>query len=97
MKERAFGSIVASAVAGLFVMSAANAAETAAPAPAKAEKPAGYCQNASCKGHSKCAAHGNAACAGKNGCKGQGFLERTTKEACETPDKKKVVGVWKES
>ncbi|RZA26848.1 MAG: hypothetical protein EOP10_02240 [Proteobacteria bacterium] len=87
MKERAFGSVVASAVAGLFVMSAAHAQDAAAPA--AGDKPAAYCQNNSCKGKSACGAHGSSD-KGKNSCKGHGFLE--AKDAAEC---KKAGGVWK--
>ena len=90
MKERAFGSIVASAVAGLFVMSAAHAQDHAAPAAATdAAAKAPYCQNASCKGKSACKGHGNEACKGQNSCKGHGFIEAKDAAAC-----KKVGGKW---
>ena len=88
MKERAFGSIVASAVAGLFVMSAAHAQDAAAPAaPAGAKVP--YCQNASCKAKSACKGHGNESCKGQNACKGHGFVEAKDAGAC-----KKAGGKW---
>ncbi len=81
MKERAFGSIVASAVAGLFVMSAAHASDTSADA---AKVP--FCA-------SKCAGKGD--CKGaKNDCKGhnakgEGFLKVADEGAC-----KKAGGTW---
>ncbi|MBC7530646.1 MAG: hypothetical protein H7318_03645 [Oligoflexus sp.] len=89
MKERAFGSIVASAVAGLFVMSAAHAQDAAPEAKAEATKAAAYCQNASCKGKSACQGHGNESCKGQNSCKGHGFIEAKDGAAC-----KKAGGKW---
>ncbi len=89
MKERAIGSIVASAVAGLFVMSAvAHAQETNHAAGGDAAK-APFCQNNSCKGKSACKGHGNESCKGQNACKGHGFVEAKDAAAC-----KKAGGKW---
>lgn len=84
-----FGSLVASTVASMFVMSAAHAADAAAPAAGKEAAPAPYCQNASCKGKSACKGHGNEACKGQNACKGHGFIEAADAKAC-----KKAGGKW---
>ncbi|RZA26783.1 MAG: hypothetical protein EOP10_02510 [Proteobacteria bacterium] len=89
MKERAFGSVVASAVAGLFVMSAAHAEEAAAPA--AASKPAlPYCEasGASCKGKSGCQGKKDEAKAGS--CKGHVIAEAKDANACKTAG-----GIWK--
>jgi hypothetical protein len=96
VKNRVIGSVVASAVAGLFASSVALAGEGAAKGEgnqAKGEKKGGsFCQNNSCHGNSACKGHGNASCKGKNTCAGKGFLAAKTKEECEKDGK----GVWKE-
>lgn len=86
MKERAFGSIVAATVAGLFVVGTAQAKDKAA---AKGEnKP--YCATTKEK-QSSCKGHGNASCAGQNKKAGDGWIE--AKDAAECTSKE---GVWKE-
>jgi len=89
MKERAFGSMVASTVASLFVMSAAHAGDAHAPADkaAKADAKAPYCR-AEQKLTSACKGHGNANCAKQNEA-GKGFLEAKDEGAC-----KKAGGKW---
>jgi hypothetical protein len=83
-----FGFIIASALATSSFALAEDAPVTGAPTTDKAG--ANYCQNASCKGKSACAAHGNASCAGKNSCKGHGFLKQANAKDC-----KKAGGKWK--
>ncbi len=87
MKERAFGSLVVSTVAGLFVMSAAHAEGGHAPAgKAKADgKAEAYCQNESCKGKDLAKGATAAGCKGVSGCKGKGIL--AVKDAPECSEK----------
>ena len=87
MKERAFGSIVAATVAGLFVVGTAQAKDKAEKAGEKA-KP--YCATTKEK-QSSCKGHGNASCAGQNTKAGEGWI--AAKDAAECASKE---GVWKE-
>jgi hypothetical protein len=83
--SKTFGSVVAGAVAGLFISGVAMAegAKTpAAPAAAKDDKgDAGWCKSAECGGH---------VAGAKNSCKGAMACKGITKEAC-TKDGK---GTW---
>ena len=86
MKERAFGSIVSAAVAGLFVVGTAHAGE-------KAEKSGdkkAYCATTKEK-QSACKGHGNASCAGQNTKAGDGWIKAKDAEECVAKE-----GVWKE-
>ena len=70
------GVLIASAVASLFIMNAANAQEKQSKDTAKSVKCAGVND---CKGKAACAGAKNS-CAGENGCKGQGQTETTAKD-----------------
>ncbi len=85
MKERAFGTIVAATVAGLFVVGTAQAKDAAEKGEHKA-----YCATTKEK-QSSCKGHGNPSCAGQNTKAGQGWIE--AKDAAECKSKE---GVWKE-
>ena len=90
--NKIFGSIAASAVAGLVLTSAAFGQGEAAtkPAPDAAKKMS--CQNNTCKGKSACKGFGNDSCKGQNACKGHGTVHAKTEAAC-----KKKGGTWAES
>ena len=77
--KKAGAVLLASAVAGLLVISTAIKAQ-AAEEHGTEGKVKCYGANA-CKGQGKCAQAGHG-CAGKNGCKGQGVIESDSKEAC---------------
>ena len=69
-------AVIATAVAGLFALSAGHA--RAAEGEKSAEKV--KCEGAnSCKGHGSCKSAQNA-CAGKNGCAGKSFMMMTPDE-----------------
>lgn len=73
-------SVLASAVAGLFVAGAAQSAFAEEHGKAEADKV--KCEGVNeCKGHGACKSAHNA-CAGENGCAGQGFVMMTPAE-CE--------------
>jgi hypothetical protein len=85
--NKVFGSLIASAVAGIVASAPALANEPA--------KEAGHkmaCQNNSCKGKAACKGFGNNACMGHNECKGHGILKAKDEASC-----KKAGGVWTES
>jgi hypothetical protein len=84
--NKVFGSIVASAVAGI-VMAAPVLAEDAA----KSEGAKMACQNNSCKGKAACKGFGNNACKGQNSCKGHGITKAPDAASC-----KKTGGLWME-
>lgn len=84
--NKVFGSIVASAVAGLVVSAPVLASEPAAPAKKWA------CQNNTCKGKSACKGFGNNTCKGHNECKGHGVVTAKDEAAC-----KKAGGTWAEA
>lgn len=83
--NRVFGSMVASAVAGIVI--SAPAFSDTHDKPAKADKMA--CQNNSCKGKASCMGFGNSTCASKNECKGHGILKAKDEAACT-----KAGGTW---
>ncbi len=72
------GVLIASAVASLFIMNAANAQEKSKDT-AKAVKCAGVNE---CKGKAACAGAKNS-CAGENGCKGQGWIKVGSEKECK--------------
>lgn len=72
------GTMVAAAVAGLFIAGAAHA--ESAPKAEKADMVKCMGANA-CKGHSACKTASNA-CAGQNGCGGKGFIKTATEAEC---------------
>lgn len=73
------GVLIASAVASLFIMNAANAQEKHDKATAKGVKCAGINE---CKGKAACASAKNS-CAGENGCKGQGWIKVGSEKECK--------------
>jgi uncharacterized membrane protein len=77
MKRPLKGALIAAAVAGLFVATAARAADEGK-SEAKGVECAGI--NA-CKGHGACKGAGHE-CAGKNACKGQGFEKVSSAKEC---------------
>lgn len=85
--NKVFGSMVATAVAGL-VMASPALAQGGSPAP-EAKKMA--CENNTCKGKASCKGFGNDTCAGKNACKGHGTVKAKDEAAC-----KKKGGTWAE-
>ena len=71
------GALIAAAVAGLFIASAARAADEG-----KSEAKTVECAGInSCKGHGACKGAGHD-CAGKNACKGQGFDKVSSAKEC---------------
>jgi len=72
------GVLIASAVASLFIMNAANAQEKQSKDTAKGVKCAGINE---CKGKGACSGADNA-CKGKNDCKGKGWVEAKTEKDC---------------
>ena len=81
MNNRTRGAILASAVATLFLATAAMAQE-GSPASSGASAPSVKCLGAnSCKGQSSCKSAQND-CKGENGCKGKGFVMTSTPEEC---------------
>jgi uncharacterized membrane protein len=81
MNNRTRGAILASAVATLFLATAAVAQE-AAPSSSGASAPSVKCVGANaCKGQSSCKSAQND-CKGQNGCKGKGFVMTSTPEEC---------------
>ena len=79
MKPQMKRTLMAAAVAGLFLAGSAMAADQAA------DKSAGNDAKVKCFGVNACAGHGACAgaghaCAGQNGCKGQGFIETTASD-----------------
>lgn len=88
--NKAFGSLVSTAIAGLMVSSPALASSHDKKAPTGAAKDAAMaCQNNTCKGHATCKGFGNASCSGKNECKGHGTLKAKNEAECT-----KAAGVW---
>ena len=83
--SKTFGSVVAGAVAGLFISGVAMAEGAKAPAaaakPAEAKADAGWCKSNECGGH---------VAGAKNSCKGAMACAGISKEAC-TKDAK---GTW---
>jgi len=77
MKSPLKGTLIAAAVAGLFLANGAMAAD-AEKSEAKGIKCSGV--NA-CKGHGACAGAGHE-CAGKNACKGQGVEKMSAAKEC---------------
>lgn len=73
------GVLIASAVASLFIMNAANAQEKQSKDTAKGVKCAGINE---CKGKAACAGAKNS-CAGENGCKGQGWIKVGSEKECK--------------
>ena len=82
--NKVFGSIVATAVAGIMVAAPAAKAEDTAPGGEKMG-----CQNNTCKGKAACKGFDNASCAGKNSCKGHGIVKAKDEAACT-----KKGGTW---
>jgi hypothetical protein len=81
MNKRTKGAILASAVATLFLATAAMAQE-GAPSSSGASAPSVKCVGAnSCKGQSSCKSAQND-CKGQNACKGKGFVMTSTPEEC---------------
>ena len=81
MNSRTKGAILASAVATLFLATAAMAQE-GAPSSSGASASNVKCVGAnSCKGQSSCKSAQND-CKGQNGCKGKGFVMTSTPEEC---------------
>jgi hypothetical protein len=79
MMKTTKGVLIASAVASLFVMNAANAQEKGGKESSKAVKCAGVNE---CKGKGACAGAKNS-CAGENGCKGQGWTKLSSEKECK--------------
>lgn len=78
--EKLVSSLILSTVAaivGVGVMPSADAKDTG-----------GYCQNATCKGHSECHGHGND-CFGQKDCSGHGTLKKDNAADC-----KEAGGPW---
>jgi hypothetical protein len=81
MNNRTRGAILASAVATLFLATAAVAQE-AAPSSSGVSAPSVKCVGANaCKGQGSCKSAQND-CKGQNGCKGKGFVMTSTPEEC---------------
>jgi len=84
MKNGTKGALMASAVAALFLASAALAQEsgTAPGSASSASAPQVKCVGANdCKGHSACKSAQND-CKGKNACKGKGFVMTVSGDEC---------------
>jgi len=79
MMKTTKGALIASAVASLFVMNAANAQDKGGKETSKSVKCAGVNE---CKGKAACAGAKNS-CAGENGCKGQGWIKVDSEKACK--------------
>lgn len=83
MNRRTKGAILASAVATMFLATAALAQEAASPSGgsvASASTVKCFGVN-SCKGHGSCkSAHND--CKGQNACKGKGFVENLSADQC---------------
>jgi hypothetical protein len=79
MMKTTKGVLIASAVASLFIMNAANAEEKGGKEASKAVKCAGVNE---CKGKGACAGAKNS-CAGENGCKGQGWTKMSSEKECK--------------
>ncbi len=79
MKKTTKGVLIASAVASMFVLSAANAQVKAGKDTAKAVKCAGINE---CKGKAECSGANNS-CAGENGCKGKGWIKVGSEKECK--------------
>jgi hypothetical protein len=81
MNKRTKGAILASAVATMFLATAAMAQEGATSS-SGASAPSVKCVGAnSCKGQGSCKSAQND-CKGQNGCKGKGFVMTSTPEEC---------------
>jgi hypothetical protein len=83
MNKGTKGAILASAVAALFLASAAMAQEGASPSNGSgAQSASTKCLGGnSCKGQGSCKSAQND-CKGQNGCKGKGFVMTTTPDEC---------------
>jgi hypothetical protein len=83
MNKRTKGAILASAVATMFLATAAMAQEGApSSSGASSSAPSVKCLGAnSCKGQGSCKSAQND-CKGHNGCKGKGFVMTSTPEEC---------------
>jgi hypothetical protein len=84
MNKGTKGAILASAVATLFLASAALAQEPGAASSAGSQMQSAHvkCVGAnSCKGQSACKS-AQSACKGENACKGKGFVMTSTEEQC---------------
>ena len=79
MKKTTKGVLIASAVASMFALSAANAEEKAGKEASKAVKCAGVNE---CKGKGACSGANNS-CAGENGCKGKGWVKVGSEKECK--------------
>jgi len=79
MKKTTKGVLIASAVASMFALSAANAEEKAGKETSKAVKCAGVNE---CKGKGACSGASNS-CAGENGCKGKGWIKVGSEKECK--------------
>lgn len=83
MNRRTKGAILASAVATMFLATAALAQEAASPSGGSvASVSTVKCFGVnSCKGHGSCkSAHND--CKGQNACKGKGFVENLSADQC---------------
>jgi hypothetical protein len=84
MKKGTKGALLASAVATLFIATAAMAQDSGAMSSGSSQgQPAKVkCLGANaCKGHSECKSAQND-CKGQNACKGKGFLNTSSQEEC---------------
>jgi hypothetical protein len=82
MNKSTKGALLASAVATLFLATAAMAQEGAASSSAGSAASAVKCVGANaCKGQSACKSAQND-CKGQNACKGKGFVEMSTTDEC---------------
>jgi hypothetical protein len=80
MRKTTKGVLIASAVASLFALSTANAAdEKGGKESAKSVKCAGVNE---CKGKAACSSASNS-CAGENGCKGKGWVKVGSEKECK--------------
>jgi len=92
MQKKKKGALLATAVAGLFIVG--TGLSTTPAHGASSEDPGGYCTvKNSCKGKGACGVPGKHDCAGKNDCKGQGWVKLDIpKTDCE----KVMDSTWKE-
>jgi hypothetical protein len=79
MKKTTKGILIASAVASMFMLGAANAQEKAGKDAAKGVKCAGINE---CKGKAACSGANNS-CAGENSCKGKGWIKVGSEKECK--------------
>jgi hypothetical protein len=97
MHARAFGTLVAAALAAFAATNARSAGDKAAPA-----APGGKCVH-NCQGYADCKGNGNNSCKGKNDCSNTGLVPKAcssqkAEDACKkvTDAKKNAMCTWYE-